>query len=144
MITEEAIKKEFIQAVMTRDIRRIYDIQEQTVRTYLHTQSGALQAHLARKPFSSTVEGDRQVYYMRVFPYLRFLDIHYRRGGDRISRHIRRHLALYNRVVWGVLYHETFPDIQYGLSEDIRRYIRQQLEQALPVDEEEVRLMVDY
>ena len=132
MITEEAIKQEFIQAVMTRDIRRIYDTQEQTVRTYLNTQSGALQAHLARKPFSSTMEGNRQIYYMRVF------------RGDRISRHIRRHLALYNRVVWGVLYHETFPDIQYGLSEDIRRYIRQQLEKALPVDHEEVKMMVDY
>lgn len=143
MITEEAIKKEFIQAVMTRDIRRIYDTQEQTVRTYLNTQTGALQAHLARKPFSSTVDGSRQVYYMRVFPYLRFLDIHYRRSGDRISRHIRRHLALYNRVVWGVLYNETFPDIQYGLSEDIRRYIRQQLEQALPVEEEKINSMID-
>ena len=68
---------------------------------------------------------------MRIFPYLRFLDINYRRGSDRISRHIRSNLALYNRVVWGVLYHETFPEIKYGYTQEIRSSIRQELEQAL-------------
>ena len=65
-------------------------------------------------------------------PIIRFLDIYYRRGADdRISRHIRRNLALYNRVVWGVLYHETFPEIKYGFTEEVRTNIRKELEQAL-------------
>lgn len=68
---------------------------------------------------------------MRIFPYLRFLDINYRRGKDRISRHIRSNLAIYNRVVWGVLYHETFPEIQYGFTEEIRNSIRKKLEESL-------------
>lgn len=73
----------------------------------------------------------KQVYYMRILSYLRYLDIHYRKGEDRISRHIRSNLALYNRTVWGVLYRETFPEIRYGYNEEIRASIRKELEQAL-------------
>ncbi|MCS2886729.1 hypothetical protein NXV14_02860 [Bacteroides fragilis] len=40
-------------------------------------------------------------------------------------------LVLYNRAIWGVLYHETFPQIRYGFNDEIRNSIRQELEQAL-------------
>ena len=36
-----------------------------------------------------------------------------------------------NRVVWGVLYHETFPELRYGFSQQIRENFRQQLENAV-------------
>ena len=39
--------------------------------------------------------------------------------------------GIYNRVVWGVLYHETFPEIKYGFTEEVRTNIRKELEQAL-------------
>lgn len=39
----------------------------------------------------------------------------------------RSHLALYNRVVWGVLYHETLPSLRYGLTQDIRNGIKNEL-----------------
>lgn len=106
--------------------------KKKVVRTYLNSRSGDLVAHLQKRPFIAQESDTKQVYYLRIFPYLRFLDIHYRRGaGDRISRHIRRNLALYNRVVWGVLYHETFPEIKYGFTEEVRTNIRKELEQAL-------------
>ena len=131
MITEQLIRNKFIADVMSQGINKIYETQENVVRTYLNTRSGDLVAHLQRRPFTSQNSENKQVYYMRIFPYLRFLDINYRRGSDRISRHIRSNLALYNRVVWGVLYHETFPEIKYGYPQEIRSSIRQELEQAL-------------
>lgn len=131
MITDQLIRNKFIADGMSQGINKIYETQENVVRTYLNTRSGDLVAHLQRRPFTSQGTDNNQVYYMRIFPYLRFLDINYRRGSDRISRHIRSNLALYNRVVWGVLYHETFPEIKYGYTQEIRSSIRQELEQAL-------------
>ncbi|WP_303206855.1 hypothetical protein [Bacteroides oleiciplenus] len=131
MITEQLIRNKFIADVMSQGINKIYETQENVVRTYLNTRSGDLVAHLQRRPFTSQNSDNKQVYYMRIFPYLRFLDINYRRGSDRISRHIRSNLALYNRVVWGVLYHETFPEIKYGYTQQVQSSIRQELEQAL-------------
>lgn len=132
MITDQLIRKKFIADAMTKGINKIYETQENVVRTHLNTRSGDLVAHLSRRPFTSQDSENKQVYYIRIFPYLRFLDINYRRGSrDRISRHLRSNLAIYNRVVWGVLYHETFPEIQYGYTEEIRKSIRQELELAL-------------
>ena len=131
MITDQLIRNKFIADVMSQGINKIYETQENVVRTYMNTRSGDLVAHLQRRPFTSQGTDNNQVYYMRIFPYLRFLDINYRRGSDRISRHLRSNLALYNRVVWGVLYHETFPEIKYGYTQEIRSSIRQELEQAL-------------
>ena len=102
MITDQLIRTRFINDVMSQGINKIYETQENVVRTYLNTRSGNLLAHLMRRPFTSQSSDSKQVYYIRIFPYLRFLDINYRRGNDRISRHIRSNLAIYNRVVWGV------------------------------------------
>lgn len=131
MITDELVRTRFIHDVMSQGINKIYETQENVVRTYFNTRSGNLLAHLARRPFTSQSSDSKQVYYIRIFPYLRFLDINYRRGKDRISRHIRSNMAIYNRVVWGVLYHETFPEIQYGFTEEVRSSIHRELEQAL-------------
>ena len=35
----------------------------------------------------------------------------------------RRRLALYNRVIWGVLYNETMPDLRYTFTKEIRQKI---------------------
>lgn len=131
MITEEQIKKRFIHDTISQGINLIYETQERVVRTYLNTRSGNLLAYIQRRPFTSQEMEGKQVYYMRILSYLRYLDIHYRKGEDRISRHIRSNLALYNRTVWGVLYHETFPEIRYGYNQEIRASVRKELEQAL-------------
>lgn len=131
MITDDLIRKRFIHDTISQGINQIYAIQENVVQANLKTQSGQLKAHLSRRPFSFAESDSREEFFIRIFPYLRFLDINYRRGSDRISRHIRSNLALYNRAIWGVLYHETFPQIRYGFNDEIRNSIRQELEQAL-------------
>ncbi|WP_277247078.1 hypothetical protein [Prevotella pallens] len=52
------------------------------------------------------------------------------RRRDRISKFKRRNLALYNRVVWGVLYHETFPQLRYGFTDEVRKTIHDQLDKS--------------
>ncbi len=131
MITEDLIRKRFVHNTISQDINQIYQIQEGVVSAYLHTRSGNLLAHLQRRQFSFHVSDTKVEYFMRIFPYLRYLDISYRKSNDRISRHIRSNLALYNRTVWGVLYHETFPELRYGFNDEIRNSIRKELEQAL-------------
>lgn len=135
MITDDLIRKRFVHDTISQGINQIYQTQENVVSTYLHTQSGNLLAHLQRRPFSSRESDTKVEYFMRIFPYLRYLDISYRKGHDRISRHIRSNLALYNRTIWGVLYHETFPELRYGFNDEIRNSIRLELQQALQYEQ---------
>lgn len=116
------IKEQFIHEVVKRDIRVIYETQESVINNVLTTRTGKLKEHISKRAIDMQGAGLRPTYYMNVLTYLRFLDIQYR---DRATR---RQLALYNRVIWGVLYHETLPDLKYGLTEDIRTRIREELE----------------
>lgn len=130
MITDEMVKKEFISQIITRDIKIIYDTQESVVRSVFHSGTGNLANFLSRKPISISGDGLQKTFYMRVFAYLRFLDIRYRK--DRMET--RHKLALYNRVIWGVLYNETMPDLRYGLTSEIRKKITAQLQAANPAN----------
>ena len=60
--------------------------------------------------------------------HLRFLDIQYRRKKGRRGEGKRN---LYNKIVWPILYKEVFPELKFGLTDEVRQQIRQQLEQAL-------------
>ena len=128
MITDDLIKKEFITRVVNRDIRFIYKTQEAVVRENFPDGSGALASHLSRQPFTFSSGDASQTFFVRVFPYLRFLDIRYRRQ----QMGLRRKLALYNRVVYGVLYNETLPALRYGLTADIHKGIGEDLMAANP------------
>jgi hypothetical protein len=130
MITDDLIKKEFISGIIKRDMKLIYETQEAVVRDVFPNGSGALADHLARQPFVLSTNGEQQTFSARVFPYLRFLDIKYNRSRENM--HTRRKLALYNRVVYGVLYNETLPDLRYGLTADIRKGIAENLLSANP------------
>ena len=119
MVTDELIRDKFIHSIIRRDVKIIYDTQAAVVSANFHG-TGNLQRHLQRMPFQ--VAG--KTYFFHILPYLRFLDIKYRR--ERMAQ--RSRLALYNRVIWGVLYNETLPDLRYGLTQDIRKGIRAELE----------------
>ena len=73
--------------------------------------------------------------YLVVLSYLRFLDMQYRINyaglNSRRAKKQRAKYAVYNRVVWGVLYNETFPDIQAGFTNEVRAAWRKQMEEAL-------------
>lgn len=128
MITDEMIKGEFISQTVSRDMKIIYDTQQSVVQEFFTGGTGRLANFLSTKPFTLAVDtANIKRYHVRVLTYLRFLDIRYRKQDmDK-----RRRLALYNRVIWGVLYNETLPDIKYGFTKEIRQKIGSQLRGAL-------------
>ena len=131
MVTDDIIRQQFVQDTLKEGIDQIYDVQEQVVQTEHLIDTGRLQTVLSAHVMDFESSEGRERVFVRLLPYLRFLDIQYRRRNDRISKKRRSRLALYNRVVWGVLYHETFPKIQYGLTDEVRTRIRQELENAV-------------
>ena len=82
------------------------------------------------EPASASAQGRTSV-RMRLLSYMRFLDMQYRTANSRMAKKKHANIALYNRVVWGVLYHDTFPDIQAGFTDEVRKVWRQKMEDAI-------------
>ncbi len=128
MITDEMIKTEFIHQTVSAGARKIYATQTETVNTYLTGGTGRLADFLSTKPFqlvdSTTF---KKTYHFRLLNYLRFLDIKY----SRQQMKLRRKLALYNRIVWGVIYGEVQPELLYGFTREVRKVLLRQLTDAV-------------
>lgn len=131
MITDSLIKKKFVHETLQEGILQIYSTQENVVRNNYRRRTGRLMTMLSAHSFDSRISGENRTIFVRILPYLRFLDMQYRQRNDRISKFKRRNLALYNRVVWGVLYHETFPKLCYGFTDEVRQGIKRELENSL-------------
>ncbi|ATV32553.1 hypothetical protein CUC00_08355 [Prevotella intermedia] len=129
MVTESLVRKKFVHETLQKGLIKIYATQESVVRNNYQLRSRRLITLLSRHPFDSSMTNDSITVFVRILPYLRFLDMAYRRN-DRISKFKRRNLALYNRVVWGVLYHETFPQLRYGFTDEVRKTIHDQLDKS--------------
>ena len=93
MITEDIIKETYIQRIVKRDRNIINNVQRRVVRKYFY-DTGTLYNFLTSRPF----EMKGTVFWFRILPYLRFLDIKY-----SYEMKTRREMALYNRVIWGVI-----------------------------------------
>lgn len=131
MITDSLIRKKFVHDTLQKGILKIYHTQENVVRTNFQKRTGRLMTLLSAHSYDSHISDRSQTIFVRLLPYLRFLDMQYRHRNDRIAKFKRRNLALYNRVVWGVLYHETFPELRDGFTDEVRRQIRQEIEGSL-------------
>lgn len=129
MVTDQLIKKTFIHNVVSSGFQKIRQIQQEFISENLNVISGNLLQSIQKEPVG-IIETERQVYYMSVLPYMRFLDIYFR---ENII--FRRNLSIYNRVVWGVLYGEVLPNLRYGFTQDIRKYITRQLQEGSDIDQ---------
>jgi hypothetical protein len=128
MITDQLIKKTFIHNVVSNGYKEIKRIQQEVISENLNVISGDLLKSVQKNPLS-LIGTERQVYYMTVLPYMRFLDIHFRQDMQR------RKISIYNRVIWGVLYGEVLPALRYGFTQDIRKYITQQLQEESDINQ---------
>jgi hypothetical protein len=129
MVTDQLIKKTFIHNVVSIGFQKIRQIQQEVISENLNVVSGNLLQSIQKEPVG-IIETERQVYYMSVLPYMRFLDIYFR---ENII--FRRNLSIYNRVVWGVIYGEVLPNLRYGFTQDIRKYITRQLQEGSDIDQ---------
>lgn len=101
------------------------------MRSNYQLRSGRLLTSLSKHSSNTSISGESYTVFVRILPYLRFLDMAYRQRNDRIAKFKRRNLALYNRVVWGVLYHEIFPQLRFGFTDEVRKTIHDQLQRSL-------------
>ena len=129
MVTDCLVRKKFVHETLQKGLLKIYATQESVVRSNYQLRSRRLITLLSKHSFESSITSDSHTIFVRILPYLRFLDMAYRRR-DRISKFKRRNLALYNRVVWGVLCHETFPQLRYGFTDEVRKTIHDQLDKS--------------
>lgn len=134
MITDHLVRDKFISETLRQGINKIYATQEQVVRSNYQLRTGRLVTSLSAHNFTSSSQGYSHTFFVRILPYLRFLDMAYRVRQDRIAKHQRSKLALYNRVVWGVLYHETFPELSYGFTDEVRRKVGNELKDIFNTD----------
>jgi hypothetical protein len=128
MITDGLIRKKFVSETLKEGINKIYSTQQQVFQSNFNSRTGRMKTFLSSHSYESQLTGESVKIFVRILPYLRFLDMSYRERNDRIAKSKRRSIAIYNRVVWGVLYHETFPELQYGFTDEVRKSIRQELE----------------
>lgn len=135
MITDQYVKDEFVSEILRRDIGIIYKTQDEVANRYFKERTGTLRQFLSRRAFSLQESNGNFTVYIGVLSYLRFLDMQYRLNyaglNTRRAKKQRANYAVYNRVVWGVLYNETFPDIQAGFTNEVRAAWRKQMEEAL-------------
>lgn len=135
MITDQFVKDEFVSEILRRDIGIIYKTQEEVANRYFKEHTGNLRNFLSRRAFSLQESNGKFTVYIGVLSYLRFLDMQYRINyaglNSKRAKKQRAKYAVYNRVVWGVLYNETFPDIQAGFTNEVRAAWRKKMEDAL-------------
>lgn len=131
MVTDSLIRKKFVHDTLQQGISKIYATQESVVRSNYQLRSGRLLTSLSKHSSNTSISGESYTVFIRILPYLRFLDMAYRHRNDRIAKFKRHNIALYNRVVWGVLYHETFPQLRFGFTDEVRKTIHDQLQHSL-------------
>ena len=131
MITDQCIRPEFVSETLRRDLQVIYKTQQEVVDRYLKVRTGTLRASVSHPEFALESSTGRIAVRVRILTYLRFLDMQYRMGSSRLGKKKRANMALYNRVVWGLLYNETFPDIEAGFTTEVREAWRKKMEGAL-------------
>ena len=129
MITESLIKKKFVVDTMTEGIDTIFSRQQQ-VAQMLGTHSGRLRQWARDRHYTTRVSETSRSISVPLMPYVRFLDMQYRTRRDRIDKHKRQQLALYNRTVWGILYRQVFPQLRYGFTDEIRQQLREELDET--------------
>lgn len=117
------IKTQFVSAVLKETAQMIYDQQAKTVKEWDLFDSGKLSKSLPGH-FSVREASGGGLLTMRYLAYTRFLDMR-----DPRRKKKKEGYHLYNRIVFGVLYNPTVNTLQYGLTEDIRNAIENQIKE---------------
>lgn len=130
MISEGAIKTQYVREILERDAKFINETQGKVIEENFRRVSGKLLRSIYRKDFIIQGDDNRMMLEFSFLRYLRFLDI--KSSMDRFkNKELRSKLALYNRVIWGRLYNETRSDIKYGLKDDVKERIKEELQKAI-------------
>lgn len=118
----DPIRKEFFERTVRKGFNKIFGLQRERLM-YVGERSGRLRRFLYA-PQMTVSPANVTVHYPI---YIRFLDMR-DKGNHRI----------YNRPIWGVVYKEIIPELQYGYTEQARRQIYNDLLRAVGADEKKL------
>ena len=76
MVTDSLVKKKFVHETLQAGILKIYSTQENVVRNHYKRRTGRLLTTLSAHSFDSQISGENRTIFVRILPYLRFLDMH--------------------------------------------------------------------
>lgn len=124
MISDNIIKQKFAVETLEKGVNEIFSLQTIAVRAGLQRRSGQLLANLDARGYQITANGSHYMVVSNILKYLRFNEI-------RIESDSKRgNIRLYNKIVWGILFGETLPTLRFGLSDEIRNKITNELKTA--------------
>lgn len=127
MVTDSLIRKKFVHETIKEGMQKLQDAWRPAVGAF-QVRSGELRRFADHPAPVTQITGGRYSVHYFIPLHLRFLDIQYRRKKGRRGEGKRN---LYNKIVWPILYKEVFPELKFGLTDEVRRTIRQQLEHAI-------------
>lgn len=122
MVTESLIRKKFVHETMKEGMQTLQDAWRPAVGAF-KVRSGQLRGFADNPSPMTQITNSRYSVHYFIPLHLRFLDMRFRRKKGR--------RVLYNKIVWPILYKEVFPELKFGLTDEVRRTVRQQLEHAL-------------
>ena len=131
------VREEFFKRTLSRDFKTIYQRQLDIAERGIYREgrqlkvrfrpdkivpgrTGHLRDRLAATEFQIT--GVDPIMLETGYPlYIRFLDMRKKRD-----------LRIYNRQIWGIVYNNALPDLRAGMSDSLRKEIRNRLEKLFP------------
>lgn len=131
MITEHLIRTKFVHQTFTAAITRLYTEWRPAISMF-NVRSGQLQTFA--QSGAAAHKATDGTYELRLFLplHLRFLDIQYRRNRPRGTK-AKGKANLYNKLVWPIIFRKVFPELRYGLTDEVRNQLYNSLKTAFEV-----------
>ena len=117
------IKTQFVSAVLKETAESIHSSQLRVVKEWSLFDSGDMEKSL-KGHFNVQQQDGGGLLTMRYLTYTRFLDM--RDPSRRISRD---GYHIYNKIVFGTLYNPALNTLRWGLTDDVRAAIGEQLDE---------------
>ena len=103
--------------VMRRVAVDLFDEQARTASLGLEEQSGQLMEHLRSAPYSVNESNGGVFLQLKYILKVRFLDLKKTRRGNTKTNYT----PIYNRLVWGFVFGDLYPQLRYGFTEQVRQ-----------------------
>jgi len=135
MLTDDFIKGAFIRKAVNEDLQTIRERQLMIVRdgeyrhgaggyqaslrkgSLMNEHTGRLISALSGNAYQITGSGAQLQFRSTVPIYIRFLDM--KHLGD---------WRIYNRQIWGILYNNSYQEIRFGFTDEVREFLRKSLD----------------
>ena len=124
------VREEFFKRILSRDFKTIYQRQLDIAERGIYREGRQLKVRFRPDKIvpgrtghlrDRLAAGDPIMLETGYPLYIRFLDMREKRD-----------LRIYNRQIWGIVYNNALPDLRAGMSDSLRKEIRNRLEELFP------------